>query len=239
MNTTQALSSPASKPQFKFGGHEMNTALKVKGVALALGLTACLLATDATVTSAAAQPRDRCHDYANELVSLSQRAKQLQCAEWKKYLSRNGSYDQHYSWCQKVSPSASQNSLNVHNSDFQRCQFQASGSPAAQPARPTPPPVRAAAKLPDGPGCPKPGSVRSQKTNQPATIQIVNSSFETLKIYWLNNSGQMVFQRELKHGQSYKQNTQMRNFWLAASANGGCFEPYEPEIAGANRMEIR
>lgn len=87
---------------------------------------------------AQAQSRDRCHDYANELVSLNQRAQQLRCASWAaNHTGRGTTYNQHYAWCERNSPSTTQTVINQWGSDFQRCQFEASGSPAAQPPRPT------------------------------------------------------------------------------------------------------
>lgn len=97
-----------------------------------------LAAMSAFPFAAQAQQRDRCHDYANELVSLNQRARQLRCTSWNSnHTGRGTTYNQHYAWCQRVSPAMTQNALNQWGSDFQRCQFEASGSPAAQPPRPT------------------------------------------------------------------------------------------------------
>jgi hypothetical protein len=186
----------------------------------------------APASVAEAQARDRCHDFANEMLSIDQRAAQLQCRPWTK---RRVSYDVNYNWCQGASPSTVQDSINRWQSEFQRCQFQASGSPAAQPrpaARPTP---RAAV----GFGCPAPGSVRSQNSGQPATIQFVNNSFQTQKFYWLDYQGQLKFYKELKHGQSHTQRTYLTHPWVAIDPNGSCSSPFLATRAAGNRMEIR
>ncbi|MGL4437853.1 MAG: hypothetical protein ACRCUE_01135 [Bosea sp. (in: a-proteobacteria)] len=221
----------------------MNVDIPSKSVSFAIALAIFGLAIGAMPNPASAQSRDRCHDFANEMSSIDQRAQQLQCKPWTK---KRVAYDVNYNWCQSASPATVQDATNRWQSEFQRCQFQASGAPAAQPqrpvaqpARPAPQPTPAAQKLPDGPGCPAPGSVRSVNTNQRAIIRFVNSSHETLRFYWVNFNGQMVFERELKHGYSYDQATNMRNLWVAANASGGCFEPYQPERVGENRIDFR
>lgn len=83
-----------------------------------------------------AQQRDRSHDYANEQVSLDQRARQMKCTGWSTRPGRGFTYDQHYGLCQRSSPARTQQAINNCGSDFERCQFQASESPAAQPPRP-------------------------------------------------------------------------------------------------------
>jgi hypothetical protein len=84
----------------------------------------------APLSAANAQATDRCNDYANQMMSFDQRARQMNCG-WNK---ARFTYEQFYSWCSKNSAAEAQHQMNTWGSDFQRCQFQASGSPAAQPA---------------------------------------------------------------------------------------------------------
>jgi hypothetical protein len=98
---------------------------------VSLAVAAFFLAL-APVSVVKAQATDRCNDYANQMMSFDQRARQMNCG-WNK---PRFSYQQFYDWCSKNSASATQDQINTWGSDFQRCQFQASGSPAAQPARP-------------------------------------------------------------------------------------------------------
>jgi hypothetical protein len=100
---------------------------------IAPALAIALVAMALYPSEGQAQQRDRCHDYANEMSSIDQRAQHLQCRPWTK---KRVAYDVNYNWCQRVSPSTVQDSINRWQSEFQRCQFQASGSPAAQPPRP-------------------------------------------------------------------------------------------------------
>jgi hypothetical protein len=82
--------------------------------------------------TALAQARDRCNDFANQLVSFDQRARKLNCQGWKGH----GDYQGHYNWCEANTRAAAEKAEADWGSDFQRCQFQASGSPVAQPAKP-------------------------------------------------------------------------------------------------------
>lgn len=80
----------------------------------------------------AGQPssRDRCHDYANEMISMDQRARQTRCAGWNSH-SR---YDDHYAWCSSKPPASAEKALADWGTRSQTCAFAASGSPAAAAA---------------------------------------------------------------------------------------------------------
>ncbi len=104
----------------------------MKSMSAAIGLAVLALAAPAVVTSAQAQG-DRCNNYANQMISWDQRARQTRCTGWRGH----SNFESHYNWCQARPPGAAQQALNGWGSQFQRCQFQASGSPAAQPPRPT------------------------------------------------------------------------------------------------------
>ncbi len=81
-----------------------------------------------TFTAAHAQARDRCNDYANQMISFDQRARQTRCNGWNSH----SNYQNHYNWCQAGPPGAAQAALSSWGTRFQTCQFAASGSPAAQ-----------------------------------------------------------------------------------------------------------
>jgi hypothetical protein len=100
--------------------------------AAAAGIASAFLAT-VPVSVAEAQARDRCHDYATEMISMDQRARQTRCTPW----GNHSNYQIHYQYCQARSPAVVQQALAGWGTEFQRCQFQASGSPVAQPPRPS------------------------------------------------------------------------------------------------------
>jgi VHL beta domain len=197
---------------------------------------ACVAVAPASI--AQAQARDRCNDFANEMLSIDQRAQQLQCRPWTK---KRVAYDVNYNWCQSVSPSTVQDSINRWQSEFQRCQFQASGSPAAQPPRPAAQPARPAApQAAAGLGCPKIGTLRSPNSSQQVSIDFVNNSFQPVKFYWMDFQGQYKLYRELQHGQSFRQRTFVGHVWVAADPNRTCFEPFRATSnARDNRLDIR
>lgn len=76
----------------------------------------------------AAAQRDRCADYANQMIAQDQRARQMKCPNW----SSHSNYNHHYSWCQARPPQQAQQALADWGTRFQACQFAAGGSPAAQ-----------------------------------------------------------------------------------------------------------
>ena len=106
----------------------MNRFFSTARVSLAIALAALAFAVGATVTSAQAQGRDRCHDYANEMISMDQRARKMRCPKWNSH----SNYDGHYKWCQARAPQAAQTALASWGSRFQTCEFAAGGSPAAR-----------------------------------------------------------------------------------------------------------
>lgn len=206
----------------------MSVDFQIKSISLSIALAMFGLAVGAMPNPASAQYGDRCNDFANQGISFDQRARQMRCQGW----NGNSNYQRLYDWCQRNSPAQAQRATAKWGTEFQRCQFQASGSPVAQQPRP-------AAQPAQGLGCPRPGTVRSQNSNQAATIQFVNNSFRPLKIYWLDFQGQRVFYRDLRHGQSYMQPTYFTHPWIAVDPNGSCFTPFRATTAGVNRMEIR
>jgi hypothetical protein len=95
-----------------------------------MAAAALALSVAGTTTPMQAQARDRCHDYANEMISIDQRARQTRCPNWRSH----SNYQSHYNWCQARPPGSAQQALADWSSGLQRCQFAASGSPAAQQA---------------------------------------------------------------------------------------------------------
>jgi hypothetical protein len=79
-------------------------------------------------TQTFAQGRDRCNDYANQMISFDTRARQTKCTGW----NNHSNYQSHYNWCSASTPQTAQRALSAWGSRFQTCQFAASGSPAAQ-----------------------------------------------------------------------------------------------------------
>lgn len=102
--------------------------LRHRGLALALGLAAIAPPMVMMAPPAQAQPRDRCTDYANQMVSWDQRARRTQCRGW----TSHSNYQHHYDWCQARPAGAAETALSTWGTRFQNCEFQASGSPAAR-----------------------------------------------------------------------------------------------------------
>lgn len=93
-----------------------------------LGLAPITLILAILISPAEAQPRDRCNDYANQMVAWDQRARQSRCVGW----TGHSNHRNHYEWCDTRPPGAAQTALTSWASRFQNCEFQASGSPAAR-----------------------------------------------------------------------------------------------------------
>lgn len=100
----------------------------MNGAVFAFGIAAFALSVGATTPSAHAQAGDRCHNYATQMISMDQRARQIRCANW----TSHSNYDGHYKWCQARPPASAQTALSAWGTRFQTCQFASSGSPAAR-----------------------------------------------------------------------------------------------------------
>lgn len=93
-----------------------------------LFLGICAFSTALSPATAEAQPRDRCSDYANRMVTQDQRARQMKCPGW----TSHSNFNNHYNWCQAQTPQRVQQATANWQSRFQSCEFAASGSPAAR-----------------------------------------------------------------------------------------------------------
>lgn len=110
-------------------GYAHNFRIAALSAIVAAGLT---IASALTPLPVQAQQRDRCNDYANQVISYDQRARQMRCTGW----ASSSNYQGHFDWCAKRAPQAAEKALADWGTAFQRCQFKASGSPAAGAGRP-------------------------------------------------------------------------------------------------------
>jgi hypothetical protein len=78
-------------------------------LAMAAGLSVSFVAT--------ASAQDRCTAYANEMVSLDQRARQMKCPLWKSHSNWNA----HFDWCQKQSDARAKDALDTWSAKFDGC----------------------------------------------------------------------------------------------------------------------
>lgn len=73
------------------------------------------LLTLAGTMSATAQ--DRCTAYANEMVAIDQRARQMKCPAWKSHSNWNA----HYDWCGKQPAARVKDALDTWSAKFDGC----------------------------------------------------------------------------------------------------------------------
>ena len=63
---------------------------------------------------------------------------------------------------------------------------------------------------------------KSVASTKSAQITFVNQTNETVRVYWLNFSGQRVLYKSLPAGQSYTQNTYITHPWVVLDPSGKC-----------------
>lgn len=81
----------------------------------------------------AAEAQDRCTAYANEMVAIDQRARQMKCPAWKSHSNWNG----HYDWCGKQPPVRVKDALDTWSAKLDGCAFTFGGQGGGyQPPRP-------------------------------------------------------------------------------------------------------
>lgn len=73
--------------------------------AIAFALTAFAV----SAPPAQAQSGDRCNNYANQMISFDQRARQMRCQNW----TSHSNYNHHYNWCQNRPPASAQTALSA------------------------------------------------------------------------------------------------------------------------------
>lgn len=84
--------------------------------------------------------------------------------------------------------------------------------------KPSPPPQAAAG----GKNCPAPGSVRSQNSNAPVTVNFVNLSKIPLNIMWIDFNGEWKKYHTLAPDSHKIQKTFGTHPWIAVDARGNC-----------------
>ncbi|MFG1301054.1 hypothetical protein V5F49_14775 [Xanthobacter sp. V3C-3] len=86
--------------------------------------------------------------------------------------------------------------------------------------KPSPPPQQQSAA--GGKNCPAPGSVRSQNSNAPVTVNFVNLSKIPLNIMWIDFNGQWKKYHTLAPDSHKIQQTFGTHPWIAVDARGNC-----------------
>jgi uncharacterized protein (TIGR03437 family) len=76
--------------------------------------------------------------------------------------------------------------------------------------------------------CSNQPSLRSLEGKIPTTIEFINESAQTRRIYWLNYSGQLVLYNILSPGQRYVQGTFVTHPWVVTDATDQCLGIYLP-----------
>ncbi|MFS8038067.1 hypothetical protein ACI7BZ_14100 [Xanthobacter sp. AM11] len=71
----------------------------------------------------AAQAQDRCTAYANEMVGLDQRARQMRCPGW----SSHSNWQNHYNWCTTKTPAQTNGAVDTWSAKFDGCAFSYGG----------------------------------------------------------------------------------------------------------------
>jgi uncharacterized protein (TIGR03437 family) len=75
--------------------------------------------------------------------------------------------------------------------------------------------------------CGEEGSLYSVNGNTTTTIEFVNTTAQTVLVYWLDYGGARVLYQTLAPGTSFLQGTFLTHPWLIANANNSCIAIYE------------
>jgi len=77
-------------------------------------------------------------------------------------------------------------------------------------------------------GCDTEPAARSHTSDAPATIKFDNGTYETVKLYWLDFSGQRVPYGTLAPGRALKQETYLTHPWIVTAEDGRCLGIFQP-----------
>ncbi|MFO0994863.1 MAG: hypothetical protein U1E67_23365 [Hyphomicrobiales bacterium] len=77
--------------------------------------------------------------------------------------------------------------------------------------------------------------LRSQKSNKPTTIEFINKSKRTVKVYWIDYKGKRVLYHTLRPGQRAGQDTYRTHPWIIATEAGRCLES---AVAGKGKTRL-
>lgn len=82
-----------------------------------MGAAAAVAALGIVSAAPAAKAQDRCMQYANEMVSLDQRARKMRCPGW----NGHSNWDGHYQWCTTKTPQQTGAALDEWGGKFDGC----------------------------------------------------------------------------------------------------------------------
>jgi curved DNA-binding protein CbpA len=84
--------------------------------------------------------------------------------------------------------------------------------------------------------CALESSSRSREGSASTSIQFVNSTKQSLQVYWLTYNGQRQHYKALQPSESYLQSTFVTHPWLVADSSGRCIAVYMPTAASAKAV---
>ena len=76
--------------------------------------------------------------------------------------------------------------------------------------------------------CSQESSLQSLNSSTPTTVEFINASPQTIRIYWQNFAGQRVLYNTLVPGQAYVQPTFVTHPWVATNTSDQCVAIYQP-----------
>lgn len=109
--------------------------------------------------------------------------------------------------------------------------------PAQTPPPPPPAPVIVVNPTPADPSCQNRQSLRSQNSNTPTTLTLINSSGMYRSVLWLDFNGQPKDYAGLNDGEQLTLSTFMTHPWMIADGPGDCIEIVMPH-AGARTVTL-
>lgn len=89
-----------------------------------------------------------------------------------------------------------------------------------------------------GPGCPAPGTVRSDNSAQKSALEFQNRSGRRVDIFWLDYKGGRKHYKTLNPGQNYTQSTFATHPWIAVDPSGRCIGGVFRANPGRNTFQI-
>jgi hypothetical protein len=106
-----------------------------------------------------------------------------------------------------------------------QCVIRTAGAPAPGPSA-------------TGPGCPAPGTVRSDNSAQKSALEFENRSGRRVDIFWLDYKGGRKHYKTLNPGQNYTQSTFATHPWIAVDPSGRCIGGVFRANPGRNTFQI-
>lgn len=159
-----------------------------------------------------------CEKYATSTSAFVTKAlkKQPGCIDYSKGV--HADYNMHFNWCLQ-NPRKTVSGAARHIRDLANACTGSAAKPKAKKQA-----QNKQVDLSDR-GCPM--VAFSLPSEVPATIHFANSTFRTVRIFWVDFKGNRKLYKTLKHGESYVQPSYAKHMWLAVDESGACVDgPY-------------